>query len=64
MQSVRRGALTVAYYENPVKDTTQIKWGPVPGVAIGCGHLKVNISAVLSTSARAPRPCQSFPSEL
>jgi hypothetical protein len=47
-------ALTVAYYENPVKDTTQIKWGPVPGVAIGCGHLKVNISAVLSASSRTP----------
>lgn len=45
-------ALTVAYYENPVKDTTQIKWGPVPGIAVGCGHLKVNVSAVLSASRR------------
>lgn len=43
-------ALTVAYYENPAKDTNQVKWGPVPGLAIGCGHVKVNVSAVLSAS--------------
>lgn len=44
------GAFTVAYYENPMTETTQVKYGPVPGVAIGCGHLHVNMSAVLSAS--------------
>ena len=44
------GAFTVAYYENPIMETTQIKYGPVPGVAIGCGRLKFNTSAVLSAS--------------
>src|SRR5215210_1937585 len=44
------GAFTVAYYENPITETTQIKYGPVPGVAIGCGHVKLNTTAVLSAS--------------
>ena len=44
------GAFTVAYYQNPIMETTQIKYGPVPGVAIGCGHLQFNMSAVLSAS--------------
>jgi hypothetical protein len=28
-----------------------IKFGPVPGVAIGCGHVKANIMAVLRKSS-------------
>jgi hypothetical protein len=45
------GALTLAYYQNPAKDRTELKFGPVPGMAIGCGHVKVNISAVLTSKA-------------
>jgi hypothetical protein len=41
-------ALTLAYYQNPARDKTDLKFGPVPGIAIGCGHIKVNVSAVLS----------------
>jgi hypothetical protein len=44
-------ALTAAYYQYPNRDTTDIKIGPVPGVAIGCGHLKGNIMAVLRKSS-------------
>ena len=44
-------ALTLAYYQFPQKHTTEIKFGPVPGVAIGCGHLKTNVMAVLRKSS-------------
>jgi len=45
------GAFTVAYYENQLKDTTEIKFGPVPGVTLGCRRLKVNVLAILKTSS-------------
>ena len=44
------GAFTVAYYENQHKDTTEIKFGPVPGVTLGCRHVKVNVMAILKGS--------------
>jgi hypothetical protein len=44
------GAFTVAYYENQHKDTTEIKFGPVPGVTLGCRHVKVNVMAILKSS--------------
>jgi hypothetical protein len=40
-------ALTLAYYRFPQLDKTEIKVGPVPGIAIGCGHLKGNLMVVL-----------------
>jgi hypothetical protein len=44
-------ALTLAYYQYPNRDTTDIKFGPVPGVSIGCGHVKANVVAVLRKSS-------------
>lgn len=44
-------ALTLAYYQYPAKTTTELKFGPVPGLAIGCGHLKSNVMAVLRKSS-------------
>jgi hypothetical protein len=44
-------ALTLAYYQYPNRDTTDIKFGPVPGVSIGCGHVKANGVAVLRKSS-------------
>ena len=44
-------ALTAAYYQYGNTNTSVIKFGPVPGVAIGCGHLKTNIMAVLRKSS-------------
>jgi hypothetical protein len=44
-------ALTLAYYQYPNRDTTDLKFGPVPGVAIGCGHVKGNVMAVLRKSS-------------
>jgi hypothetical protein len=44
-------ALTLAYYEYPDRNTSDIKFGPVPGVSIGCGHLKGNLIAVLRKSS-------------
>jgi hypothetical protein len=44
-------ALTAAYYQYGSTDTSVIKFGPVPGVAIGCGHVKANIMAVLRKSS-------------
>jgi hypothetical protein len=44
-------ALTLAYYQYPNRNTTDIKLGPVPGVAVGCGHVKGNVMAVLRKSS-------------
>jgi hypothetical protein len=44
-------ALTAAYYQYPNRNTTDIKVGPVPGVAVGCGRLKGNLMAVLRKSS-------------
>ncbi len=40
-------ALTLAYYQYPNRNSADIKVGPVPGVAIGCGRVKINMMAVL-----------------
>jgi hypothetical protein len=45
-------AFTAAYYDNPRRDRTEIKFGPVPGISFGCGRLKTNVVAVLSKSER------------
>lgn|SRR5262245_51196556 len=45
-------ALTAAYYQNPRKDTTEVKVGPVPGLSVGCGRIKTNVLTVLSKSDR------------
>ena len=45
------GALTVAYYQFTNPDHSVIKYGPVPGVTVGCGRVKVNLIAVLRKSS-------------
>jgi hypothetical protein len=44
------GALTVAYYQIPMKNEAQVRWGPVPSFAVGRGHLKTTITLIPSTS--------------
>ena len=44
------GVLTFAYYANPDRKTDYIKWGPVPGVAVGCGKLRPSVIFVPSHS--------------
>ncbi len=44
-------ALTAAYYQFPKTDSSVIKYGPVPGVAIGCGRVKTNITVILRKSS-------------
>jgi hypothetical protein len=44
-------ALTAAYYQYPDQNRTDFKIGPVPGVSIGCGHVKANVMAVLRKSS-------------
>lgn len=44
-------ALTAAYYQYPNQDRTDFKIGPVPGVTLGCGHLKTNVMVVLRKSS-------------
>jgi hypothetical protein len=45
------GAFTLAYYQNPREDATEIKFGPVPGLTLSWGHLRTNLIAVLSPHA-------------
>ena len=40
--------LTLAYYNNPVKGVNNLRYGPVPGLSMGCGHLRSNAVMVLS----------------
>ncbi len=44
-------ALVAAYYQYPNRNKTDFKIGPVPGVTIGCGHVKGNLMAVLRKSS-------------
>jgi hypothetical protein len=46
------GAVTFAYYDNPHSNTDDIKWGPVPGVAVGCGRLRSTVIFVPSHSSQ------------
>jgi hypothetical protein len=46
------GALTVAFYQNVRTGTDYVRWGPVPGVSVRCGHVQPNVIAVLSRSDR------------
>ena len=43
-------ALTVAFYQNLRTNSDYVKWGPVPGVSVRCGHFQPNVIAVLSPS--------------
>jgi hypothetical protein len=43
-------ALTVAFYQNLRTDSDYVKWGPVPGVSVRCGHFQPNVIAVSSPS--------------
>jgi hypothetical protein len=44
------GALTVAYYQLPERGVSEVRWGPLPGFALGCGHLRTNVILVPSPS--------------
>ncbi len=44
-------ALTAAYYQNPRRNLDQVKWGPVPGMTVGCGRFKTNLLVILSPSS-------------
>ena len=46
------GALTFAYYDNRDRKTDYVKWGPVPGVAVGCGRWRSNVIFVPSHSSQ------------
>ena len=41
---------TVVYYQNPRTDREYFQAGPVPGVTLGCGRVKVNTIVVLKPS--------------
>jgi hypothetical protein len=42
-------ALTVAYYQLPARGESEIRWGPVPAFALGCGRIRTTMILV-------PRP--------
>jgi hypothetical protein len=43
-------ALTVAYYNNPTTNISEVDWGPVPGISLGCGAVRTNMMLVPSAS--------------
>jgi hypothetical protein len=46
-------ALTVAYYGLPADEgASTVRFGPLPGAAIGCGRFKANTMLVLSPSSQ------------
>ena len=44
------GAMTLAYYQNLREDAAELKFGPVPGLALSWRHIRTNIVAVLKGS--------------
>ena len=44
------GALTVAYYQLPDRGISEVRWGPLPGFALGCGRIRTNFTLVPSPS--------------
>jgi hypothetical protein len=46
------GAVTVAFYQNMRTGSDYVKWGPVPGVSVRCGHVQPNLIAVLSPTSQ------------
>jgi hypothetical protein len=44
------GAVTLAYYRDPDEDTSELKFGPVPGLTLSWGHVRTNMIAVLRKS--------------
>jgi len=45
-------ALTVAYYQLPERGVSEVRWGPLPGFALGCGHIRTNMILVPSPSKK------------
>jgi hypothetical protein len=43
-------AMTVAYYNHPDTGVSEVDWGPIPGVSIGCGRIRTNMMLVPSAS--------------
>jgi hypothetical protein len=43
-------AMTVAYYNNPVRDVGEVDWVPIPGASLACGNIRTNIMLVPSAS--------------
>jgi hypothetical protein len=43
-------AMTVAYYRHPQTGVSEVDWGPIPGVSIGCGKVRTNMMLVPSAS--------------
>jgi hypothetical protein len=43
-------ALTVAYYQLPDRGISEVRWGPLPGFALGCGHVRTNMILVPNPS--------------
>jgi len=46
-------AFTLAYYQNRREDATELKFGPVPGLTLSCGHVRTNMTVILRAK-RAP----------
>jgi hypothetical protein len=44
------GALTVAYYQLPDRGISEVRWGPLPGFALGCGRIRTNMILVPAPS--------------
>src|SRR5215813_6221291 len=39
-------ALTVAYYNNAIRNASEVDWGPIPGVSFGCGNIRTSMMFV------------------
>lgn len=44
--------LSAAYYENPRRKEDEWKAGPVPGLTVGCGAVKINGTMILRASSQ------------
>jgi hypothetical protein len=45
-------AFTTAYYQKPERDRPELRYGPVPSFAVGCGRWRMNVAVLFSPSRR------------
>jgi len=44
----------VAYYQLPARGISEVRWGPLPGFAVGCGRIRTNLILVPNSSKQQP----------
>ena len=47
LRNSKGGLMVSTYYQNPRWNADEFKLGPVPGLTMGCGPIKLNVIAIV-----------------